>query len=116
MGVLSVKLKEDNTGTFSLSSDFLKEGDALKAKGDTRSIHLDFEEMSHLNKESMSKASDAKQKVISNLSTLLKDPFKDFDKSVHVGMSFLDPKNWTGEKDYGNNAITSFAIITIISK
>ena len=31
-------------------------------------------------------------------------------------MGFLDPKNWTGEKDYGNNAITSFAIITIISK
>ena len=24
-------------------------------------------------------------------------------------MSFLDSKNWTGEKDYGNNAITSFA-------
>ena len=61
----------------------------MKAKGDRRSVHLDFEEMSHLIKESMSKASDAKQKVISNLSTLLKDPFKVFDKSIHVGMAVL---------------------------
>ena len=102
-------LKEDDTGTFSLSSDFLKEGDALKAKGDRRSVHLDFEEMSHLNKESMSKASDAKQKVIRNLSTLLKDRFKDFDEGVYTPMRFFDPENWTGEKDYGNDAITSFA-------
>ena len=51
----------------------------------------------------------AKQKVISNLSTLLKDRFKDFDEGVYTAMRFFDPENWTGEKDYGNDAITSFA-------
>lgn len=103
------RLKQDDTGVFSLSSNFLKEGDALKAKNDRRFVSLDFEEMSHLNNESRLKASDAKRNVISSLATLLKDRFKDFDNGVYAAMSFFDPKNWTDEKDYGNDAIVTFA-------
>ena len=39
---------------------------------------------------------------------LLKHCIKDFEDKVDVMVSFFDSKNWTDEKNYRNNAITSF--------
>ena len=51
-----------------------------------------------------------KKSANANLSTLLNHQIEDSEDSVCVMVEgFFDPKNWTDEKNYGNNAITIFA-------
>ena len=72
-----------NQGIFSLSSDFLKEGEALKAAKRGKLVRISFEKMRRLNNHSWLKASDAEKKRIkANLSTLLNHRIKDFEDRV----------------------------------
>ena len=69
--------------------------------------------MRSLNSNNRLKASDAKESAKANLSTLLNHRIEDSEDSVYAMVScfvfgFFDPKNRTDEKDYGNDAMTSF--------
>ena len=55
------------------------------------------------------KASKSKAKVIENLSSLLRDRFNDFRVGIFDQMAIFDPKNWSNEKDYGNESLSQFA-------
>ena len=103
------RLKKDDLGINTLSSEFVKEGDVLKPEASRSMIQFSFDEMHHLNNESRVDASDEKRKVLANLSALLKDRFQDFNHGIYATMNFFDPKNWTDKKDYGNDAIVNFA-------
>ena len=72
---------------------------------------ISFEKMCSLNNRNRLKASDAYKNAKANLSMLLDHWIKDSEDSVYtmVSLFFFDPKNWTDEKNYRNNIITSFA-------
>ena len=104
------KLREDTEGGFSLSAEYLKDGEASKKAADKRAfMTYNFEGMRHLSNKSRVKASRSKAKVIENLSSLLSDRFNDFRVGIYDQMAIFDPKNWSNEKDYGNEGLAHFA-------
>ena len=79
-----------------------------------RLVFVSFEKMCNLNNHNRLKASDASKSANANLCMLLNHQIEDSEDSIYAMVRlfvffFFDPKNWTDKKNYGNNAITSFA-------
>ena len=88
------KLREGTEGGFSLSAEYLKDGEASKKAADKGAfMTYNFEGMRHLSNKSRVKASKSNAKVIENLSSLLSDCFNDFRVGIYDQMAIFDPKN-----------------------
>ena len=101
--------KCEDDSSFSLASNFLIAGEALKKADQCKTIRFEFQGMKHLSDHRRMEASSEKIKVIGNLCEILKERLKDFEHGIHPLISVFDPKNWKEEKEFGCTMILELA-------
>ena len=85
--------KCEDDSSFSLASNFLVAGEALKKADQRKTIQFEFQGMKHLIDHTRMETSSEKIKVIGNFYEILKERFQDFVHRIYPLIGVFDPKN-----------------------
>lgn len=97
----------DDDGNVYLQSTYVKHGDMLKKAANRESMEIKFENFTEVNQQSMSAASREKKKIAEKLVETLQERFAGFKDPIFKHMLWFNPLNWTDEKEYGRDQISS---------
>ena len=101
---------ENEDGTTSLSSKFVKTKNMLKKAANREYVSINLEGFTRVNLDSMAKASEAKKKFAAELIGFIRVRFSSFNDPVYKCMKWFDPKNWEIESSINDiNNIKAFA-------
>ena len=95
------QFRVDDDGEKTLNSDFTKQNHNLRKLENRETIQIEFENMTHLNADAQTRASNAKSDVAQRLIQMLERRFVCYKDEIFKSMKWFDPRNWMDSPDYG---------------
>ena len=89
-----------------LSSTFIKADDKHRSNANRERVLIPLDGFNnYLTDNSIDTAVAKKKEILADLNALIEAKFGDFSKPVFKNMSWFDPKNWTQDRNYGDDQL-----------